>query len=85
MRHFIATRPVATRSVGMSKPPQTAGLVTTSRMVLLASPRSPSAIARAIDLAAITATADQSLSAAIRAKKQPRRRRVTMFASAIVL
>src|SRR5208282_5759676 len=61
MRHFIATRPVATRSIGMSKPPQTTGLVTPSRQVLFASPRSPRAVARAIDLAAITATADQSL------------------------
>ena len=82
MRHFIATRPVATRSIGMSKPPQTTGLVTPSRQVLLASPRSLRAVARAIDLAAITATADQSLGATVRAKKQPRRRRVTVFGPA---
>src|SRR5208283_1117186 len=82
MRHFIATRPVATRSIGMSKPPQTTGLVTPSRQVLLASPRSPRAVARAVDLAAITATADQSLGATVRAKKQPRRRRVTVFGPA---
>jgi hypothetical protein len=79
MRHFIAARPVATRSLGMGEPPSAAGLVAPSGGVLLAAPRSPRAVARAIDLAAITATADQSLGATIRAKKQPRRRRVTVF------
>jgi hypothetical protein len=82
MRHFIATRPVATRSIGMSKPPQTTGLVTPSRQVLLASPRSPRAVADAVDLAAVATAADHSLGATIRTKKQSSRRRVTVFGPA---
>jgi hypothetical protein len=85
MRHFIATRPVATRSLGMSSTPSAAGLVTPSGGALLAPPRSLRAVAGAIDLAAVAATADQSLGATIRAKKQPRRRRVTLFAAAIAM
>jgi len=85
MRHFIATRPVATRSLGMGKPTLTTALVTPSRRVLLAPTRSPCAVAGAIDLAAVATTADQSLGATVRAKKQPRRRRVTMFAPTIAM
>ena len=48
-------------------------------------PRSLRAVAGAVDLATVTAAADQRLGATIRTKKQPRRRRVTMFASAIAM
>jgi uncharacterized membrane protein len=69
MRHFIAARPVTTRSLGMGEPPTTAGLVAPSGGVLLAAPRSLGAAAGAINLAAIATTADQGLGATIRTKK----------------
>jgi hypothetical protein len=85
MRHFIAARPIATRSLGMGEPPSVAGLVAPSGGVLLTAPRPLRAVAGAVDLATVTAAADQRLGATIRTKKQPRRRRVTMFAPAIAM
>ena len=82
MRHFIAARPVTTRSLGMREPPSAAGLVAPSGGVLLAAPRSLRAVAGAVDLAAVATAADHSLGATIRAKKQSSRRRVTVFGPA---
>ena len=82
MRHFIAARPVTTRSLGMRDPPSAAGLVAPSGGVLLAAPRSLRAVAGAVDLAAVATAADHSLGATIRAKKQSSRRRVTVFGPA---
>src|SRR5271165_3520824 len=39
MRHYIAARPVTTRSLGMGEPPSAAGLVAPSGGVLLVAPR----------------------------------------------
>ena len=82
MRHFIAARPITTRSLGMGEPPSAAGLVAPSGGVLLAAPRSLRAVAGAVDLAAVATAADHCLGATVRAKKQPRRRRVTVFGPA---
>src|SRR5208337_4989693 len=79
MRHFIAARPVTTRSLGMGEPPSAAGLVAPSGGVLLAAPRSLRAVAGAVDLAAVATAADHCLGATVRAKKQSSRRRVTAF------
>ena len=79
MRHFIAARPVTTRSLGMGEPPSAAGLVAPSGGVLLAAPRSLRAVAGAVDLAAVATAADHCLDATVRAKKQSSRRRVTVF------
>src|SRR5208337_304756 len=82
MRHFIAAPPVTTRSLGMGEPPPATGLVAPSGGVLLAAPRSLRAVAGAVDLAAVATAADHCLGATVRAKKQPRRRRVTVFGPA---
>src|SRR5271157_1030599 len=82
MRHFIAARPVTTRSLGMGEPPSAAGLVAPSGGVLLAAPRSLRAVAGAVDLAAVATAADHCLGATVRAKKQSSRRRVTAFGPA---
>ena len=82
MRHFIAARPVTTRSLGMGEPPPAAGLVAPSGGVLLAAPRSLRAVAGAVDLAAVATAADHCLGATVRAKKQSSRRRVTVFGPA---
>jgi len=82
MRHFIAARPVTTRSLGMGEPPSAAGLVAPSGGVLLAAPRSLRAVAGAVDLAAVATAADHCLGATVRAKKQSSRRRVTVFGPA---
>ena len=82
MRHFIATRPVTTRSLGMGEPPSAAGLVAPSGGVLLAAPRSLRAVAGAVDLAAVATAADHCLGATVRAKKQSSRRRVTVVGPA---
>ncbi len=79
MRHFIAARPVPTRSLGMGEPPSAAGLVAPSSSVLLAAPSSLRAVAGTVDLAAVATATDHSLGATIRAKKQSSRRRVTVF------
>jgi len=82
MRHFIAARPVTTRSLGMGEPPSAAGLVAPSGGVLLAAPRSLRAVAGAVDLATVATAADHCLGATVSAKKQSSRRRVTVFGSA---
>src|SRR5271166_2981383 len=82
MRHFIAARPVTTRSLGMGEPPSAAGLVAPSGGVLLAAPRSLRAVASAVDLAAVATAADHGLGATVRAKKQSSRRRLTVFGPA---
>jgi len=82
MRHFIAARPVTTRSLGMGEPPSAAGLVAPSGGVLLAAPRSLRAVAGAVDLAAVATAADHGLGATVRAKKQSSRLRVTVFGPA---
>ena len=82
MRHFIAARPVTTRSLGMGEPPWAAGLVAPSGGILLASPRSLRAVSGAVDLAAVATAADHSLGTTIRTKKQPSRRSVTVFGPA---
>src|SRR5208337_426991 len=82
MRHFIAARPVTTRSLGMGEPPSAAGLVAPSSGVLLAAPRSLRAVAGAVDLATVATAADHCLGATVRAKKQSSRRRVTVFGPA---
>src|SRR5271165_4294036 len=82
MRHYIAARPVTTRSLGMGEPPSAAGLVAPSGGVLLVAPRSLRAVAGAVDLASVATAADHSLGATVRAKKQSSRRRVTVFGPA---
>src|SRR5271166_5266670 len=82
MRHYIAARPVTTRSLGMGEPPSAAGLVAPSGGVLLAAPRSLRAVAGAVDLAAVATAADHCLGATVRAKKQSSRRRVMVFGPA---
>ncbi len=82
MRHFIAARPVTTRSLGMGEPPPAAALVAPSGGALRAAPGSLRAVAGAIDLAAVATTADQCLGATTRAKKQSSRRGVTMVGPA---
>ena len=82
MRHFIATRPVTPRSLGMGEPPSAAGLVAPPGGVLLAAPRALRAVAGAVDLAAVATAADHRLDTTIRAKKHSSRRRVTVFGPA---
>src|SRR5271166_1536454 len=69
MRHYIAARPVTTRSLGMGEPPSAAGLVAPSGGVLLVAPRSLRAVAGAVDLASVATAADHSLGATVRAKE----------------
>src|SRR5450631_2834139 len=82
MRHFIAARPVTTRSLGMGEAPPAAALVTPAGGLLRTPPRSLRAVSGAIDLAAVATAADQRLGATTRAKKQPSRPGVTLFGPA---
>ena len=77
MRHFLATRPIATRPHSMGEPPPTAALVAPSGRTLRLVAGAISAIIGAVDLTAIAAAADQRLAAASRAHKQPSRRAIT--------
>lgn len=66
MRHVFASGPILTCTRGMSEPAPPAGLVTPSRSTLRLAPRLPGALTRAINLAAVAATADDDLVAAAR-------------------
>ena len=78
MRHVFASRPVSARAFGMPEPPPAAGLVTGARRALAASPGMRAAISRAVNLAAVTTTANQRLGSTSSAQKQPGRSSVVM-------
>ena len=82
MRHFFAACPVTACPFGMRAPSMTAGLVARAGGPLTAPPSEPAAASGAIDLAAVTATANQRLSAATRADEQTCRRCVVMARTA---
>src|SRR5271154_2221149 len=82
MRHFIASCPVTACPFGMRAPSMTAGLVARAGGPLTSPPREPAAASGAIDLAAVTATANQRLSAATRADEQACRRCIVMARTA---
>src|SRR5208282_837366 len=84
MRHVLAPRPVASRPRGMAEPPLATGLVALSGRSQRTVPCLLSAVAGAVDLATVTAAADQRLDATARAKKQSRRHRVAMVGPADV-
>jgi hypothetical protein len=71
MRHFLATRPVATRPHSMGQPPTTAGLVASSGGPQAAVASVRRTIAGAVDLPPVAAAADQHLAATARAHEQP--------------
>ena len=72
MRHFFAARPVATLSCGMAAPARSAVLVALSGALDGSTPGLPGTVSGTINLAAVTAAADQRLDAAAGAQKQPR-------------
>jgi hypothetical protein len=74
MRHFFSPRPVAPCPFGMCALSPAAGLVTRAGRLLASPPDERAAISGAINLAAVTAAANQRLDAAFRADEQPRRR-----------
>ena len=82
MRHFIASCPVTACPFGMRAPPMTAGLVARAGGPLASPSGEPAAASGTIDLAAVTATANQRLSAATRADEQACRRCVVMARTA---
>jgi hypothetical protein len=82
MRHFIASCPVTACPFGMRAPSMTAGLVARAGGPLTSPPSEPAAASGAIDLAAVTATANQRLSAATRADEQACRRCIVMARTA---
>lgn len=71
MRHFLAARPVATRPHRMGEPPPTAGLIAPPGGKQAAAPGVRGAIAGAVDLAAVAATADLHLAATFCTHEQP--------------
>ena len=73
MRHVLASRPVTARPLGVRKPPPATGLVATPRLTLTTIAGTHGTATRAIDLAAVAATADQHLDATIGAHEQPGR------------
>ena len=83
MRHFFAARPVATLSCSMAAPARWAVLVALSGALDGSTPGLPGTVPRTVNLAAVTAAADQGLDAAAGAQKQPRRCRVGMVEIAI--
>src|SRR5271170_168442 len=84
MRHVLPPRPVASGPRGMAEPPLATGLVALSGRSQRAVPCLLGAVVGAIDLATVTAAADQCLDATARANKQPRRHRVAMVGPADV-
>ena len=73
MRHFFAARPVATfLSCSMAAPARSAVLVALSGALDGSTPGLPGTASGTVNLAAVTAAADQRLHAAAGAQKQPR-------------
>jgi hypothetical protein len=64
MRHFIVLRPIATGALRMGKTPAARALVTLRRFAQARTPGCLRTAAGAIDLAAITAAANEHLRAA---------------------
>lgn len=71
MRHFFAARPVAALSSGVAASPRLTILVALSGTLDCAAPGLPGAVFGTINLAAITAGADQRLGVTAGAQKQP--------------
>ena len=74
MRHFFSPCPIAPCPFSMRALSPAAGLVTRAGRLLASPPDEWTAISGAINLAAVTAAANQRLGAAFRADEQPRRR-----------
>ncbi|SIT51372.1 hypothetical protein BN2476_1180012 [Paraburkholderia piptadeniae] len=73
MRHFIVLRPIATGALRVGKTPAARALVTLSRFAQARAPGCLRTAARAIDLASITAAADEHLRAAAGAQEETAR------------
>ena len=82
MRHFFASCPVTACPFGMRAPSMTAGLGARAGGPLASPPSEPATASGAIDLAAVTATANQRLGAASRADEQACRRCLGMAGTA---
>jgi hypothetical protein len=73
MRHFIESRPIATGALRMGKTPAARVLVTPGRFAQARTPRRLGTAIGAIDLAAITAAANEHLRAAAGAQEETAR------------
>jgi hypothetical protein len=73
MRHFIVLRPIATGALRMGKTPAARTLVTSSRVAQARAPGCLRAAAGAIDLASVTAAANEHLRAAAGAQEETAR------------
>jgi len=73
MRHFIALRPIAAGALRMGKTPAARALVTLSRVAQARAPGCLRTAAGAIDLASVTAAANEHLRAAAGAQEETAR------------